>query len=207
MGYQIEKLTENLNIHQSLADQPPLSAEELKRTWDRPANMIKNYINDKLIEGINKILEDEIGDLKRNMLNEVYPIGITVAFNDDEDHTNFCGLKWEKVAQGKFIVGASDDPKNTTYNSAGQTGGSMTKTITKDNLPNYNLPLNDPGHNHAIPALSGGSKIGALTVDRGNNAYASDYARTGITVNSGGKGTPLDVMPAYEVKVFWTRVS
>ena len=38
-------LTEDLNIHQSLDNQPALTAQELKVAWDSPAAKIKTYLN------------------------------------------------------------------------------------------------------------------------------------------------------------------
>ena len=44
----LPKLTENLNIHQSLEDQPTLSSSELKVKFDEAGNKIKEYINNHL---------------------------------------------------------------------------------------------------------------------------------------------------------------
>ena len=70
MSVQIPKLTENLNIHQTLADQPTLSSSDLKIAWDSPANKIKTYLNtplnDALVEAFDDI-EDELEDA----LNEI----------------------------------------------------------------------------------------------------------------------------------------
>lgn len=52
----LTKLTENLNVHQSLADKPALSAEELKSKFDEAANKIKNYLNDTLIKELDTLV-------------------------------------------------------------------------------------------------------------------------------------------------------
>lgn len=94
MSIVIDELTANLNIHQSLPDQPPLNAADLKKEWDKPANIIKEYINYTLIPSLNGVLETEVSGLKENLkketIAECYPIGITISFNDDKDYSNFC---------------------------------------------------------------------------------------------------------------------
>lgn len=54
------KLTENLNTHQSLADQPALSASELKVLWDKAPNDIKEYINSILTVELDMAIENKV---------------------------------------------------------------------------------------------------------------------------------------------------
>lgn len=42
-------LTDNLNIHQSLPNQPALTPEKLKEEFDKAGNLIKIYLNEVLI--------------------------------------------------------------------------------------------------------------------------------------------------------------
>lgn len=49
-------LNENLNIHQSLPDQPPLSASELKQKFDEAPNLIKEYLNGTLLPQIDTLM-------------------------------------------------------------------------------------------------------------------------------------------------------
>lgn len=44
-----KRIDENLNIHQSLPDQPTLEAQELKQKFDEAANIIKDYINNTFL--------------------------------------------------------------------------------------------------------------------------------------------------------------
>lgn len=46
----LTKLTENLNVHQSLPDKPALSADELKIKFDEASNKIKDYLNETLVK-------------------------------------------------------------------------------------------------------------------------------------------------------------
>ena len=49
-------LNENLNIHQSLPDQPALGAEELKKEFDTAPNLIKEYLNGTLLPQLDTLL-------------------------------------------------------------------------------------------------------------------------------------------------------
>lgn len=104
----------------------------------------------------------------------------------------------------KFIVGAGN-----TY-TVGQTGGSTTATITQANLPNVNFTatsvVTDPGHFHSIftgtgNAQGGGGSSGAQYINPSSLNGQSGTSTTGITVattvNSGGSGTGLAILPPY----------
>ena len=52
----LTKLTENLNVHQSLPDKPALTAEEIKQKFDEAANKIKTYINETLDPEIDALI-------------------------------------------------------------------------------------------------------------------------------------------------------
>lgn len=67
MSVQLQKLTEDLNIIQTLADQPTITSSELKAKFDEASNKIKDYINNILIDGI----EDWGDDLKSTLEGEL----------------------------------------------------------------------------------------------------------------------------------------
>ena len=54
----LSKLTENLNSVSSLPDKPSLQPEELKKVFDEAGNIIKEYINTRLTEEIDKIINE-----------------------------------------------------------------------------------------------------------------------------------------------------
>jgi hypothetical protein len=66
--------------------------------------------------------------------------------------------------------------------------------IAKANLPNYNLTVTDPGHTHTYSnPLNGGASSQTGGGNGGNSQTGS--STTGITVNTGGSGTALSVLP------------
>lgn len=60
----LTKLTENLNNVQSLANKPPLEAEELKAEFDKAGNSIKTYINEILTEEIEALINRTVESAK-----------------------------------------------------------------------------------------------------------------------------------------------
>ena len=54
----LTKLETNLNIIKSLPNKPTLEADELKKKFDEASNLIKEYINDTLLEEIEKSIKD-----------------------------------------------------------------------------------------------------------------------------------------------------
>lgn len=52
----LTELTANMNIHQSLPDQPALTADELKAKFDEGANLIKEYLNETLLTELNGLI-------------------------------------------------------------------------------------------------------------------------------------------------------
>lgn len=60
----LTKLTENLNNVQSLANKPPLEAEELKAVFDQSGNSIKEYINEILTEEIEALITSTVESAK-----------------------------------------------------------------------------------------------------------------------------------------------
>jgi hypothetical protein len=76
-------------------------------------------------------------------------------------------------------------------------------TITKANLPNYNLTVTDPGHTHSYttPNTTGRSGGGTATADAVTTTNTTNSNTTGISVNSGGSGTAISQFSVKNVSV------
>lgn len=76
------------------------------------------------------------------------------------------------------------------------------RTIARANLPNFSLPVSDPGHLH-VTHINGGTAEGSggRPVVGGGASFGLDYTTsanvTNISVNSGGSGTPMDFAVKY----------
>lgn len=118
------------------------------------------------------------------------------------------GLKWERTGEGKFLVGYKEG--DAEFGKVGKIGGKRNITITKANIPSYNLTVTDEGHSHRIPYhgdYAGIEGVGRGTVDGSYWHMSVERSQSNIKVHSGGSGTSIDITPVYEVKAFWTRVS
>lgn len=85
-------------------------------------------------------------------------------------------------------------------NTVRSAGGSQTITLSSMNLPNVAFPVTDPGHSHTntnnINSNNATTAGGPATGGYLNTATITiNSAVTGISVNSGGSGTPKAIMP------------
>lgn len=107
--------------------------------------------------------------------------------------------------RGRVTIGSGQGP-GLTNRTVGSKGGAESHQLTIAQLPSYNLPIFDPGHNHSsqtIPAgfyYVGSSTLKILT---GNSWYSGwthvSAAPAGIslTVPSGGSNQPHNNMAPY----------
>ena len=64
----LDKMTDDVAVHQTLGDEPnaenSLTADDLKRLFDKPAELIKKFINDQLVpNAVDKRGDTMAGDL------------------------------------------------------------------------------------------------------------------------------------------------
>lgn len=137
----IPKFLEDVNAHQNLPDQPTLSSAELKQAWDKPANDIKNYINNILVDGIQDAIDQVTGSIDTALttkLQTIYPVGRVIYTESEVNPATLFGFgTWELTGQGQFIVGY--DANNTKFNQGGKTGGSLTKMLNANQIPTLNV--------------------------------------------------------------------
>lgn len=135
-----------------------------------------------------------------------YPVGsIYLSVNDTNPATLFGGT-WERISQGRFLLGAGANAANTTdywgaYPAgkenfpAGEMGGEVEHTLTVAEMPS---------HTHTERLEWGNTKAWGLTgTGQGANAVVDQGSVTGAT----GGGKPHNNMPPYLVCYMWQRVS
>ncbi len=59
----LTQCTTNVNVHSALADNPPLTATELKTAWDSAAVGIKEYLNNTLVAELDETIPEVIDNL------------------------------------------------------------------------------------------------------------------------------------------------
>jgi len=131
-------------------------------------------------------------------LDEIFPIGKTEIFFDNNDHSNYMGFTWQRTAVGKAIVGI--DPNDTDFNSIGKTGGSK---YIQD-------------HEHTWGGASGFEYVASapswINVGSGNTSTArgQDTRATTGGVKTGSSGVSVgnsgNLQP-YEVFAIWVRTA
>lgn len=135
------------------------------------------------------------------LFSRIYPVGcIYMSVSSANPSTHFGGT-WAAWAVGKTPIGMGNNG-TTNYSTVNATGGADTKTIAKANLPSYNMDVK----------TASGYKIGMET---GTDAGILKVAYTGLTalanttllVATGGSGTALNVVSAYQTCYMWERTA
>lgn len=95
------------------------------------------------------------------------------------------------------------DPADYISGDNGVYQGKSKQAILQANIPNYNLTVLDPGHQHDMPNSdsypSSGKPVTGGQAQEGANLI-TNVAMTNIVVNSAGSGTPMPVTnPVYSV--------
>lgn len=98
--------------------------------------------------------------LNNLILSKVYPVGAIYISTSSTSPATLFGGTWERI-YGRFLLAANDGVE--AYN-AGKTGGSVTHTLTVDEIP---------VHNHSVGAHA-----------HGLNSHTHTYARSNDNTNS-----------------------
>lgn len=129
--------------------------------------------------------------LNPKLLSEAFPVNKVEVFFDSEDHSDFLGFEWEMVSEGKIPIGL--DISDTDFNTIGKTGGEKEHTLTRAELPSFNI---------GIDYYTSGNGSQYISASKGSGVYVG----TGQTNNVGG-GHAHNNMPPYIVMAFWKRVA
>lgn len=161
--------------------------------------------------------------MQKDLLDMVYPIGRGFIDFTETNYSNYLGFRWERELMGMFPIGAND----TTY-KIGQTGGSATKVISIDNMPEHDHgevsltgQLDFAGEivrNVAKSLIAGASGILSkrkIGTSAGNTSVGSSYGDhdDGFKIDAShkhqkvGKNQPLNIMPPYKAVYYWKRVA
>ncbi len=118
-------------------------------------------------------LELQMSNIKKDTINEIYPVGsIYLSMNEEDLSTKFGG-EWQLIETGRTLLSAgttTDELGNTNYYKVGTTGGSSYVTLDISNVPS---------HSHSIPKLSG-------TAANSGSGYTLTYNTTGTNNASTG---------------------
>ncbi|MEM6432958.1 MAG: hypothetical protein AAF773_03735 [Cyanobacteria bacterium P01_D01_bin.115] len=132
---------------------------------------------------------------------------------------------WESLGAGRVLIGV--DPNDTDFDTAGNTGGAKTVTLTTNETPIHNhsgstntagahahTANNNSSHRSSNELAGQGTAAGGSFLDRimvwiGGNfgtSTAGGHAHT-VTTNNVGGGQPHENMPPYQVVYRWVRTA
>lgn len=148
----------------------------------------------------------QLGDSAWLTAQGAYPVGAIYLSVTDANPAALFGGTWERVSQGRFLIGAGANVANTTdywgeYPAgkenfpAGEMGGEVEHTLTVDEMPS---------HTHSERLEWSNTKAWGLT---GTGQGANAAVDQGSSTESTGGGKPHSNMPPYLVCYMWRRVS
>lgn len=145
--------------------------------------------------------------LVEKVLDRIQPVGSLYFSASNTSPASLFGGTWERYAQGRAMVSASDTDTDFTV---GTTGGSKTHTISQKELPN---------HIHALPAFNTGDTnytepdftIMTWAYPGQYNQNGVWYRRVGHTITDSSfeetryPNNPMSVMQPYISVYIWIR--
>lgn len=159
------------------------------------AKKLKGYMNS---EELNELINNIANNVFENAVNSAklaaHPIGSYYWSSEATNPSELFGGTWEQV-KDSFVLAAGDNYL------VGETGGEAEHLLTKEELPNYNLP---------IRLLANDDGVGAWSMlQRGwSEGEPTDISDGGsLTVSSGGSDTPHNNMPPFIVAYCWKRTA
>lgn len=148
----------------------------------------------------------QLGDNAFLTAQGAYPVGSIYLSVTDTDPATLFGGTWERISQGRFLLGAGSNAANSTdywgaYPAgkesfpAGEMGGEVEHTLTVDEMPS---------HTHAERLEWSNTKAWGLT---GTGEGANAVVDQGTATEATGGGKPHNNLPPYLVVYMWKRVS
>lgn len=137
-----------------------------------------------------------------NAMQYAYPVGSIYMSANSTDPKMLFGGTWERYANGRVLVGV--DEADTDFNTAGKTGGAKTHTLTVNEMPNHEHPLelntytSSVRDNTYVAGCAGGSGLGNANSDTTINA------RRAVAV---GGGQAHNNLPPYITCYMWVRTA
>lgn len=148
-------------------------------------------LGDSLVDGSNDFQSTA---LKTAILDLVYPIGSIYISVASTNPGTFIGGTWAAFGAGKTLIGLNSG--DTDFDTAEETGGAKTATLTTDELPAHT-------HNVTVNSYWGSSNAG-------NKGWCGDDQTTGSQTNattSTGSGDAFSIMNPYIVTYMFKRTA
>ncbi|HER0115075.1 TPA: hypothetical protein VIV48_000667 [Streptococcus pyogenes] len=170
-----------------------------QKIWEKGAIDAKGdaYISGKLF--VNNTEVKPSFD-KTEILNMVYPVGAIYMSTSSANPSTFIGGTWQRYAQGRTIVGVSEN--ETEFNYVGKTGGAKTHTLTNEEMPS---------HSHGDKTISSGGRPISSNAGWDNTNVglykSTDYNQINAFNKSSGGDQPHNNLQPYITTYIWLRTA
>ncbi len=148
------------------------------------------------------------GTLADSVLGTVYPVGSVYinATNDANPNTLLGFGTWARFGQGKMLI--SQDSSNSRFDTAEETGGSESVTLTEAQMPTHfhgtGSFIDDTG-NRKVASEFGVN--GTSTGDYATAGGSGNGSRFSMKTDSKGSGDSHDNMPPFITVYMWKRTA
>ena len=143
-------------------------------------------------EKVNVYSSEEIGQLLRQFMLSVYPVGSIYMTTNATNPGDLFGGTWARWGSGRVPVSVNSNDAN--FNTVEKTGGAATVTLTSSQIPSHAHTV--PAHNHAAAASTEGSHAhhvqrwqAANYVSGGQSYLAQGSIDTNSATSSAGEHT------------------
>lgn len=135
-----------------------------------------------------------------------YPVGSIYMNINPVNPANLFGGEWERI-EGRFLLGAHGVSQTGTTYKSGDTGGSATVTLTKEQMPVHNHTQSSHSHQQQGHYSDGEGKDWAYKLtDKRKQVKHTTTSQAPAIQNAGG-GKPHNNMPPYLAVFIWKRVA
>tara|TARA_R100001129_G_scaffold125011_1_gene87401 strand:- start:149 stop:1246 length:1098 start_codon:yes stop_codon:yes gene_type:complete len=151
--------------------------------------------------------------MKTFILSSVYPVGsifISTSSTDPGDSSQLGFGSWSRFGEGKMLV--SQNSSDTDFDTAEETGGAKTHTLSTGNLPSHDHFIMNTGNGFGNN-LENNTSFAGTTNSRGglgNNDYIMQAINSDPNAgrtSSTGSGDAVTHMNPYIVTYMWKRTS
>ena len=207
----LPELTDNLNVIQSLPNQPAMNADELKRAFDDAVNKIKTYTNETLLPALNRNLADlqntdtslssrlnttnttvseNANTLSQAQLNKIYPVGAIYMSTANTNPSSLFGGTWTRI-KDRFLLACCDTyANNKTGGSANHTHTNPTSGSTSGTTGSYSGITGNWNGTSGSTGGTTGSTSGTTGSYKGTTgSYSGNTGSTSGTTGSTGGTT------------------
>ena len=151
-------------------------------------NVKAETLEEKITNLKNKTDELEITDY----LNNIYPVGSIYISTESTSPATLFGGTWTSYGEGKTLVGTGSN--GTTSYTAGNTGGSSTKTLAITNIPSHNHDITPAG---TVTSIFTGSQV--TSSSSGGHTHTLPFKESVEEVKGYGVGNTSNYRGTFKV--------